>query len=260
MKFKNFFIRKKEIVLECFTHLNYAYDLAKIDHAVKYIPDWWKKTPGQLPELTHGATIKHCAGFIDYYKRGIAIPSWFELNITVPRIGETPEWSWSSSNMDVDTDHSHVQRQFEGFSGSHGHNIKIMSPWACRTKEEIYFTWSEPLWNMVDYKNTVSILPAVVNFKYNHATEINLYVEQKNEPQECTIPAINPLVILHPLTERPIKLVHHLVSKDDWFRLFGIDKLIMRKTSQDSSQIYNNKKKLYQKIEEREEKCPFHRG
>ncbi len=260
MKFKNFFIKEKEIVLECFTYLNHAYDYAKIDYAHKYVPDWWKKTPGQLPELTKGATIKHCTGLIDYYKKGIVIPSWFEFELSVAPIGGFPEWEWRSSNSDLDTSHSHVQLQFMGFAGQHGHNIKIVSPWALRTKEEVYFTWTEPLWNMVDYKNTIKILPAVVNYKYNHASEINLFIEQKDFPQRCTIPALNPLVIMHPLTERPIKLVHHNVTKDEYARLFGIDKMIMRDTSHDSSQIYNRKKKLHQKIEERESGCPFRPG
>jgi len=44
--FKNIFKTKEEhIILDCYTYLPYVYETAKIDHAYKFIPNWWKDTP-----------------------------------------------------------------------------------------------------------------------------------------------------------------------------------------------------------------------
>ena len=78
MKFPYFFIKQEEIVLDCFTHLAYAYDYAKIDWAMKYAPDWWRELPSKVPDSNPPlVTLKHCNAVIEYYKKGIVIPSWF---------------------------------------------------------------------------------------------------------------------------------------------------------------------------------------
>ena len=76
MKFPFFFTRSKEIVIDCFTHLDYAYDNAKIDHGSKYLPEWWRTTPTAVPNISPElVSIKHCTGLIEYYKKGIVLPA-----------------------------------------------------------------------------------------------------------------------------------------------------------------------------------------
>lgn len=262
MKFPYFFIRQEEVVLDCFTHLAYAYDYAKIDWAMKYAPDWWKELPSKVPDSNPPlVTLKHCNAVIDYYKKGIVIPSWFEMNLMVNPIGSEKEWEWASSNTDVSTPTNHPGVQFPGFAGQHGHNIKLISPWAIKTKKDMSFTWTEPLWNMQDTHGVISVLPGLVNYKYTHATEINLFVKQTEQLQTCTILPLTPLAIMHPMTEKKVKIVQHLVTLPEYQRVFGIDKFVMRRDEyRDSTQMYNSKKRLHEKIEQQGQGCPFHQG
>ena len=38
-----FWFKKPKVILECFTTEEIVYEHAKIDSAVKFFPDWWKK-------------------------------------------------------------------------------------------------------------------------------------------------------------------------------------------------------------------------
>jgi hypothetical protein len=114
---------------------------------------------------------------------------------------------------------------------------------------------------MQDTHGVISVLPGLVNYKYTHATEINLFVKQTAQQQVCTILPLTPLVILHPMSEKRIKIVQHLVTLDEYQRIFGIDKFVMKRDEyRDSTQLYNNKKRLHEKIEQQALGCPFHQG
>ena len=247
-----FFFKKKEIVLDCFTTVPHVYEYAKIDKAIKYIPEWWKNTPKTL--TNNIPTIKNCVGLRDFYKKGIVIPSWFEMDLTLFRDNPDTWFEWAASNNDVNTSESHQPEMFSSFAGKTGKNIKITSPWMLKTKEEIYFTWTEPTWNHRSLITKISVLPAVINFKYQHASSINLFVELTNEEQKFTIPALTPLVIMHPLTERNIVINTHLIDEKERLKIFGIRKLILRRDG-DPVEVYNKKKNLIDRLEKMS--CPF---
>jgi hypothetical protein len=178
------------------------------------------------------------------------------MDIDILEQGNPELYRWQSSNQDVNTDNSHKSQQFLGFAGSEGRNIKITSPWALRTKEEIYFTWTQPTWNMRNLLTDLTILPATVNYKFQHATEINFFIVNGKDNKKINIPPLTPLAILHPLTEKKIKIKNHLVDKDEWLRIFGVDRLIFRRGSIDALKFYNKKKKLQESIEKKSS-CPF---
>jgi hypothetical protein len=114
---------------------------------------------------------------------------------------------------------------------------------------------------MQDTHGVISVLPGLVNYKYTHATEINLFVKQTEQVQNCTILPLTPLAIMHPMTEKKIKIVHHLVTLPEYQRVYGIDKFVMKRDDyRDSTQMYNNKKRLHEKIEQQGQGCPFHQG
>jgi hypothetical protein len=247
-----FFFKKKNIVLDCFTKLPYAYDYAKVDHAIKYIPDWWSKTPKQVPDKEFG-TIKNCIGVLDYYKRGIVIPSWFEMELTIHTLNNPGDtwYSWKGSNDDISTEGSHAPYQFEGFAQHDGKNVKIANPWGFKTKEEIYFTATQPTWNLRPLLNNVTILPAVVNYKIQHFTHINMFVINKEKDQTCIIPPLTPLMMLHPMTERNVIIKHHLLTEKEWDREFGLYNLFMK-----DDRRYQKKKKIHEFLD-KQGTCPF---
>lgn len=242
------FFKKKKIVLDCFTHIDYAYDYAKIDHAVKFIPDWWKKTPKFIAEKNK-PTIKSCPAFVDFYKNGIVMPSWFELEITVFKKGSKNYYKWNSSNKDFNTDESHESYQFHNFVKDDAQNFKITSPWAFKTKENINFTWSQPTWSMRDLLTNFVLLPATVNYKYQHGTNVNFIILNTNEEKTFKILPLTPLVIMHAQTEQEIEIKNHLVSKNEYTRLFGVNNLILERNAQEVAGTYAKKTAIIDKLE-----------
>jgi len=242
--------KQKPLILDCFTYVPHAYDFAKIDYAHKFIPQWWKNTPS-FTGKDH-ATIKHCQGFIDYYKRGIILPAWFEMELNILEQGHPNVYTWVASNADVSTGNSHYSEQFSGFAKQDAINIKLESPWAIKTKEEVYFSWSEPTWNIRDLLFKLIVLPGVINFKYQHATNINLLAITNSVVKELYIPPRTPLGILHPLTERNIEIKTHLVTKEDWLRVHGLNKLFFARNANDSIKLYKSKKRIIDEIS-----CPY---
>jgi hypothetical protein len=245
-----FFSKKKEIVLDCFTSLPHAYEYAKIDHAVKHIPEWWKDTPRLI---SNRPSIKNCEGIKDYYRTGIVIPSWFETDFRISSKDGPNDyaWEWNASCPMFNTSGSHDSREFLGFAKSTGKNIKIKSPWLIRTKESVEFVWSQPTWNLREHLWNFCVLPAVLNFKYTHGAVINLFVENSDEEKIWTRPPQMPLVIMHPMTERKVKIQHHLVTDREIRQLGSADNLMLRDKLQNQINWYRNKKKIIDKS------CPY---
>lgn len=224
----DFIIKKKKVVLDCFTQQEYAYNYAKIDHGSKFYPDWWKKTPNYCDnhdDILEGksVTIKHCTGFTDYYNRAVIIPSWFSLKLHVKTIKEK-RFNWQSSNEDFH-ELSHSKNQFDNFCLDDGFNFKIGSPWRFKTKNKVSFVWSDPVWSNRQHLFDYSVLPAVIDFRNQHSTNISLFLKFDLEPKSIFIDALQPLVALHPMFDYDLEIKNHLVSEkeyksiDDWRKL-----------------------------------------
>jgi hypothetical protein len=248
-----FIFKKKEIVLDCFTYVPVAYDYAKIDKASKFYPDWWKNT-SKINDENKFATIKNCVAFIDFYNKGIVIPSWFEMRLTLLKTGDPKIFEWESSNHFMSTNDTHNQSQFINFCEQNGHNLKINSPWKLKTKEEIYFAWTQPTWNHKDIFDKLHILPAVINFKYQNHTHVNFFFKSTESIQKIHIPALMPLIIMHPLTEKRIKIKNHLISEKEYNSINSIDSLLLKSNTYDLLSFYKRKKNI---INFTEKKCPF---
>lgn len=249
------FFKKEKIVLDCFTCIPSVYDNAKIKNGSNYFPDWWKSTPRTFENRN---TIKSCRGFIDYFRDGIVIPSWFEADIHVYPFNDPEQRSFrvQYSNNYVDLSASHDNVQFMDFAKHNGRNIKIKSPWAFKTKADINFLWTQPTWHMRNNFNKISVLPAVVNFKYQHHTHINFFLELGESEYTVNLPPITPLVMIHPMTEKKVEIKTHLVDEKEFNRVFSTEDLILNRDLQDESKEYERKKQLKDKIE-KIERCPF---
>ena len=214
-------IKRKDdpIYLDCYTYSHYAYNHAKINYAKNYIPDWWKREPST--NANGNTTIKKCPAFSSFYAKGIVMPLWGEIRITInPLNSDKDAYDWSSSNEDFDlSTYCHDKEQFAGFGDKSIFNLKFMSPWSFKTREAIDFVWSSPTWSNPDTFNSLTILPAVIQFKTQQFTEINFVIQQKEKEQKINLPSLTPLAILHPMSERKIKIRHHLVDVDKYFKI-----------------------------------------
>ncbi len=249
-----FWNKKKEVILDCFTWSEIAFENAKIERASKYFPEWWKKLSKTVSDGR--GTIKNCVGFTEYYKRGIIIPSWFEMNLIIRSFKNTEQlFAWEVSNKDVSTEDSHTSDQFNGFSIHENystHNIKFCSPWHLKTKDEIYFSWSQPIWNQQSLASKLTLVPGITEFKYQHAAELNYFFCRKEEDELINIPPLTPLAILHPMTEKKIVLKHHLISREEFSKKFDNKMLLF------NNNFYKKKRKLADMQESQKKKCPFH--
>ena len=201
-----------DIILDCYTYNVYAYNFAKINHGYHYIPEWWKKTPTITENSTR--TIKKCPAVIEYYKKGIVLPMWCEVKIQVNPIGDKELCRWESSQKDFQIV-THAQEQFDGFTKNNGNNLKILSPWFIKCEEEIYFTYTQPIWSQRDTMFNLILTPGVLSFKHQMWTSLNYFIEQKDVQQNIHIEPLTPMLIMHPMSERKIKLRHHLLTTKD---------------------------------------------
>lgn len=260
----NIFKRKEEpIILDCYTASSYAYNYAKVDYSRKHIPEWWRVHPNANSEGF--ATIKHCTAFTDYYAKGIVIPLWGEVEITVHPLGQQGDtFCWRSSNEHFNLHgHNHSKEQWQGFGNDNMFNIKIISPWALKTRDTVYFSWSQPIWSQPDTFSGLTSFPAVMQFKTQSATHINYVLEQKAEQQVFTLPPLTPLAMLHPMTERKVELRHHLVNENTISSIMNGSRAML--LDSDFSQIFNAgkgkglgaKKKAFWKKADELNKCPF---
>jgi hypothetical protein len=243
-----FFFRKKSIILDCFTTDQTAYTLTPISYSTNYYPDWWRqlpKTVKQPNQFWDTGTMKHCRGFIDYYASGITIPMWSDLSAVVGSTRQPGVVCQFASKTTDAVSHPKEQRGDYLPDDKFGH-VKLVSPWAFKTKKDINFAWTHPVWNYDSYD--ITVLPAVVNYKYQSTTHVNMVVQYHSEGRVIEISANQPLVNLLPMTEDKVKIKTHLV-----------DEIEMKKIKQPSAVFVGNYKFRKSRIDELENQCPFKR-
>ena len=69
----------------------------------------------------------------------------------------------------------------------------------------------------------------------------------KDVAEQCTIPPLTPLVIMHPLTDKKVIIKNHLVSESEYDRMFGLGKLLLKRNGKEWSKFYTSKQKLKSK-------------
>lgn len=238
-----FFFKPKTIVVDCLTADHHVYEHARIDHAKKFIPKWWRDIP--LPDKSQFAPKKNmrfCSGFIDYYMNGFIIPLWSDLSMEVGALG-TREYKWYFSDEKSTSDYHEPYQWGSFFSPEEFMHMKLQSPWRMKSKRSLKFHWSEPTWNMLN--DDFRVLPANLDFKYQTTTNVNFVLPRKAEPYVKLLPFMTPLVHLAPMTEHNVKIKHHLVSREEIAKL-------------DSPRFKFTSKYYFNKTLKDKKRCPFH--
>ena len=240
-----FLFKKKEIRLDVFTYRPEVLEYYPVDYSRKFYPQWWKNIPNEyIAQDTFWpvSTIKRCAGFLDYYSNGVVIPLWCDVAIDTHPLH--CQWKFSD---DITTSVSHPSEQLGDFIDCNQYrHIKIESPWLFNCKEEISFVWTQPDWNFEQHAEFF-IPPAVINYKYNMGTNINLFVD-KREEKRYIISAGQPMVNIIPMSERKLKIHKHLLDKQEYDK-----KSSLSYASRFTNKYRNNKAILKSK----ESRCPF---
>jgi hypothetical protein len=203
-----FIFKPKTIHLDCFTSNNMAYKTVPISPAYKYVPDWWKQIPKDFPEMT----MRHCAGFIDLYKRGFILPMWSDVSVDI----DDNFYSWKYADRFSEANVHAAYQAGELFSLSNTQHMKFVSPWLFVCKEEIYWHFSQPVWNDLVGKD-YCIPTGIVEYKNQHTTDINILFRKPKK--DFVIPYNHPMAHIVPLSDRPVKLHNHLITEEEYVRL-----------------------------------------
>jgi hypothetical protein len=201
------FSRKRPIILECFTDRKDVYELSKIDYAYRFFPDYIKsmKEVHVRNSIFEVSTLKNCVGLHMLYHHGFILPLWSDLFIQVKDAGH--KWHFADG---VSQAESHDPEQFKELSKDM-YNLKLVSPWRIKTNSDINWVLNMPMWSHL-YATQHKILPAVVNFKEQHNTNINMLIHWQ-PCNEFYIHHKTPMLHFVPLSDRPIKFKYHLVDK-----------------------------------------------
>lgn len=216
-----FWFKKKEIIVDCFTIHQSVYELYKIRPAIKYFPEEAKAMPNfydeidQNTKITHqAATIRKCIGLINLYKQGFIMPMWTTF------LSE-PKSSWENKTAVAMVQmpfhyQIHDRKQYGNIFEDHIH-VKLEGPWRLREKTGIQFVWNSPTWNLHKQTHNFTVVPGSVSYDYQSQTNVNIFINKK--PDRFTIEAGTPLVHMVPVTDKVVKLKHHLVSQQEYSKV-----------------------------------------
>jgi hypothetical protein len=209
------FIKNKKIILDCFTSDKIAHEKYPINYTKYFYPDWLKNTSSSFVKKLNTnievSTIKRCQGLIDYYKNGIIIPMWSDLNFESNQNGYN--YNFADKKSIIET---HSKQQWENFANpSQFNHIKIINHWHIKTKKNIKFYFNYPFWNHLLHINYF-YPPAIVDYKYQHETHINMFIHSNSN---FKLYAGDPIVHLIPLSEKNIEIKNHLISENEIIKL-----------------------------------------
>jgi len=241
-----FFFKKPKLHIDAFISEDFktTYELAPIDYARKFYPDWWRKL--EKPDIDYktlkkSTNAKLCASIIDTYKKGIIIPMWCDFVFKMNSNGSKTEmYANDSASMEG---HTLVQRK--GFR-ENLLQFKHVSPWVLKSEKNVFFNFNPDFMNL--NRNDFELIPGMLEFYNNHGTNINFFVERKE--QEFSINFGDPLIHIVPLSERELVLTNHLITVDE-------HKKIMKNTKISFGPDYLMRRKYSKRQTDQESKCPF---
>lgn len=214
-----FFNRKKPIIINCYTDRPEVYNYSPIVPNKKIIPDWFKKLKAPYFKTPEDGemNLKLCPGFTDLFKTGFTVPLWSDLFLTIGRKGsDYYKWQYSDRCSDI---YVHAARQYGNYvKETEYQQIKLISPWAIHCNELVNFLAVEPFWSFKKLNN-ISILPGMIEFNTQIDNNINMFIKREEAEQEILLEAGMPIYTYVPLTEKPIKVVTHLVSSEKMKKL-----------------------------------------
>lgn len=248
------FIKRKKIVVDCFTVNVDAHDTFPIQPANRFYPAWWKRLPNSYPvETNHGVpieqkTMKSCYGLLNHYKHGFILPLWSDLVVQTQAdgLGNSYSYQYADNRSEIGV-HPIDQMGKEFNSLVH---VKLVSPWRIREKTGIEFIYMEPTWNYPGDLLTMSTPPGTIEYKYQHTSSVNMFLEKG---RKYAFSAGRPMAHIIPLTDKEVELKCHLVSPAE------TDSSI-RRVMHHGFPFFNDgypQKKKRQMALEKDSKCPF---
>lgn len=212
------FIKRSKLVLDCFTANPSAFEYAKPDHAVKFIPEWWKNLPKvNEKQFAAPANMKHCAGFIDYFRVGVGLPMWSDLDVKVGAIGDS-SYAWQYSDGESHAMSHNPQEAGSFLDPKEVLHLKLIYPWRFSCSEDVSWVWTQFGWQKPT-NTTYQILPGALSFKYQTGANINILFQKQKTESLTQFKFRVPLVHIAPMSDKKIVLKHHIISDEQFSKM-----------------------------------------
>jgi len=240
------FIKRTKLILDCFTSNPSAFEWAKPDHAVKFIPEWWKNLPKvDDRQFAAQANMKQCAGFVDYFRSGIALPMWSDLDVKTGPVGDD-SYAWQYSDGESHATSHNPQESGSFLNPKEVLHLKLIYPWRFLCSEKINWVWTQFGWQK-PINVTYQVLPGVLSFKYQTGANINIVFQKQKTESLTQFKFRTPIVYMSPLSDKKVVLKHHMVSAEEFSNM-------QKKVVRSSFVGAYNKIKKYM---EADAKCPM---
>jgi hypothetical protein len=93
-------------------------------------------------------------------------------------------------------------------------HAKLNSYWFIKESTGVKFLVNEPTWNYLSSPISPKIVPGIFDFKYQRATNVNMFFQRKNLVYKFL--AGTPMAHIIPLSDKNIEIKKHLVSYKEW--------------------------------------------
>jgi hypothetical protein len=239
------FLKPSKIVLDCFTYSPAVITYSPIASAITHIPEWWKKLPKgyEVPNGMHQfVTMKHCSGVIQYYAKSIALPMWSELVI---KIDSDRGYRWQFADGVSEAMVHPAEQRGDFLPDSRYAHLKIKSPWAFKTKTDLNWVWSHPVYNFENPEQFI-VVPGVIEFKHQAALNINI-VFDKTVPRNIEIGFNQVMAHITPMTDKKVEVRRHLITEQEYAKI----------TASGVPSTFINKYGENKKAKEKFSNCPF---
>jgi len=247
-----FWFKKKTVVLDCFTYLNYCHELFPIVRAPKVLPEWFKNLEKHnFTDPTKKVpmfNMRSCVGFIDYFTNSIAVPLWDFLHIRI----DNNNAKFLCESVQIT---NHEREQYQGLFDESYQHFKIEVPWVIKSNSKTKFIQTFPIWCQNPNSRIERLIhcPGVLDFHYQHSTNFNGFIkktEKEGEIQILSFQPNTPLMFFTPLDDVNIKINTHLLPTPEFLKISR-----WFPPTAGPYRFLTYKKIRMQK--EREKKCPF---
>lgn len=245
------FVKKSEVIVDCFSYNHLAYNSAPISESKNFVPSWFKKIPNfiELDDRFVGTnkfpTLKGCPGVRDNFLSGFILPLWSELIIKTSKDNVSYTFADNHSSADF-----HPMEQFgQEFSKFNLSHIKLSAPWVIRANKDVKFYVTFPMWNYFNDSNFLSnvfIPSGVLDFsdQFGHNPNVNILLNRKDN--RFNLEPGSPLTQFIPMFEDKITIKNHLVDDREWLN---------KRKSQRSYFVFDYYR--FKNLITKNKKCPF---
>lgn len=224
----------KKTTLDCVTNRKDVLDISPIQKSSMFVPEWFKQMDSSYElDGRESSTIKRCDAVRNLIHTGFVLPMWTDLKITVT---ENEGYSWHFGDKVSELTWHHSEQWDKFYDGKKYYHVKLLSPYkfVCNNNTQFYCTPHE-----LFKHEQIDVVSGITEFKIQHATHINFFVERKN--QDIFIPHGFPIYKFIPMTEKKVSINNKLITTDQFNQL----ELPRVKFKGNYSYI---------------KKCPFHKG